>query len=77
MNIDDVDMDKNGTKRENFTKYFRVGRLPETGRKETMLTDIEKKQAHLIELIEKKEEVEEAMCSAGNIQHVYRSLNEV
>jgi len=43
MNLDDVDLDKNGSKRENFTKYFKVGRLPETGRKETMLVDIEKK----------------------------------
>eukprot|EP00351_Strombidinopsis_sp_SopsisLIS2011_P003017 CAMPEP_0116871032 /NCGR_PEP_ID=MMETSP0463-20121206/1206_1 /TAXON_ID=181622 /ORGANISM="Strombidinopsis sp, Strain SopsisLIS2011" /LENGTH=59 /DNA_ID=CAMNT_0004508695 /DNA_START=760 /DNA_END=939 /DNA_ORIENTATION=- len=59
MVLENVDLDTNGTKRDNLDKFFKVGRLPETGRKEVVLDDIEKKQAYLIELLAQKEEVEE------------------
>ncbi|TNV83239.1 hypothetical protein FGO68_gene4856 [Halteria grandinella] len=56
---------------------YKIGRFAEKAKADTMQKDLDAKQAHLIEQLQDKEQVEEQLAAFGSIHSIYKTFNDV
>mmetsp|Transcript_37836 Transcript_37836/g.36262 ORF Transcript_37836/g.36262 Transcript_37836/m.36262 type:complete len:130 (+) Transcript_37836:1569-1958(+) len=57
--------------------YYKVGKYAETGKKDTMTGDLDKKSQYILELLKEKEEIEGNLAGFGCIHHIYKTFIEI